>query len=116
MDSIDWANSSGEEVYPGISRQILQGEHQTLVRYVYAPGSRFPLHSHRQEQITAVISGEIEFTVGGETIKLQVGQAAVIPANMPHGARVIGESPVETLNALSPRRDEQPAPVRDTGS
>jgi quercetin dioxygenase-like cupin family protein len=116
MDVADWSDRPVDEVYPGITRQILQGERQTLVRYVYAPGSVFPVHSHPQEQITAVISGEIEFVIEGEPIVLRGGQAAVIPANMPHGARVVGASVVETFNALSPRRDDQPAPARETGS
>lgn len=112
MRAIAWSELPAEEVYPGISRQVLQGERQTMVRYVYLPGSVFPVHSHPQEQVTLIILGEIEFVVDGETSILRAGQAAVIPANMPHGARVIGSTMVETINALSPRRDDQPAPAR----
>jgi quercetin dioxygenase-like cupin family protein len=116
MESVTWSDVAAEEVYPGISRQVLQGERQTMVRYVYAPGSVFPVHSHPEEQVTVVVSGEIEFTIGGMPVVLRAGQAAVIPANMPHGAKVIGNVAVETFNALSPRRERQPAPPRETGN
>ena len=116
MESITWGDVPAEEVYQGITRQVLHGERQTMVRYVYAPGSVFPVHSHPEEQVTVVVSGEIEFTIDGVAVVLRGGQAAVIPANMPHGARVIGNVAVETFNALSPRRERQPAPARETGN
>ena len=109
MAVIDWSAEPAIEVYDGISRQVLNGERQTMVRYVYQPGAVFPVHSHSQEQITVVISGEIEFTVAGENMTLRAGQAAVIPAGIPHGARVVGDEIVETFNALSPRRESHPA-------
>jgi quercetin dioxygenase-like cupin family protein len=99
-----WASLPAEEVLPGILRQTVHGERQTLVRYWYAPGSVFPVHAHPEEQITAVLSGRIRFEVGGGTLDLGPGEVAVIPGGTPHGAVVVGEEPVETLNALSPRR------------
>jgi quercetin dioxygenase-like cupin family protein len=105
-----WKAIAAEEVYPGITRQTIDGERQTMVRYVYAPGSVFPLHSHPQEQITVVISGEILFTVGGEERLLGPGGVAVIPGGIEHGARVPGRETVETFNALSPRRETAPGP------
>lgn len=111
MTHINWNRAESEDVLPGITRQILNGDHQTLVRYVYQPGSVFPIHDHPQEQITVVISGKIEFDIAGEIVVLAAGEAAVIPGNTPHGARVIGDQVVETFNALSPRRNEHPAPI-----
>ncbi len=108
--AVNWNEIPSEEVYPGITRQTVQGERQTLVRYVYQPGSVFPVHQHPQEQITAVLSGAIEFTVAGETATLGTGDVAIIPGDTPHGARVTGNDIVETLNNMSPRRDQAPAP------
>ncbi|MCC6944713.1 MAG: cupin domain-containing protein [Thermomicrobiales bacterium] len=82
-----------------------------MVRYRYAPGSRFPLHSHPQEQVTLVISGSITFTVGGQEVVLGPGQVAVIPGGVEHGASVDGDAWVETFNAMSPRRDVAPGPA-----
>jgi quercetin dioxygenase-like cupin family protein len=115
MATIAWESIPATEVYPGIARQVVNGARQTMVRYVYQPGSIFPIHGHPEEQITVVVSGEIEFTVAGETITLGAGQVAVIPAGIPHGARVVGDQPVETFNALSPRRKQHPAPESNSG-
>jgi quercetin dioxygenase-like cupin family protein len=115
MAAVAWESIPATEVYPGITRQVVNGARQTMVRYVYQPGSVFPIHDHPEEQITVVVSGEIEFTVAGETITLSSGQTAVIPAGIPHGARVVGDLPVETFNALSPRREQHPAPDPTSG-
>ena len=103
-----WSDIPAEVVLPGITRQVIHGERQTLVRYVYAPGSVFPEHAHPQEQVTAVLSGEIAFTVAGERRVLRAGEVAVLPGGVPHGAEVVGDETVETLNSLSPRRDADP--------
>ena len=108
---MNWDQIPVEEVYAGITRQVIQGERQTLVRYVYQPKSIFPQHQHPQEQITAVLSGKIEFDVAGQRLVLGAGDVAVIPGDTPHGARVVGDVVVETLNNLSPRRDAGPGPA-----
>jgi quercetin dioxygenase-like cupin family protein len=92
----------------------LHGASQTLVRYVYQPGSVFPIHQHPEEQITVVLSGTIDFTVDGYPVVLSAGECALIPANTPHGATVTGSVVVETLNTMSPRRSAAPE-VGSTG-
>ena len=99
-----WADVPSETVLPGIDRQRIDGERMTIVRYVYAPGSVFPAHSHPEEQITAVLSGEIEFDVDGQLTQATAGSVILIPPNVVHGARVLGDQEVETLNVLSPHR------------
>lgn len=103
-----WDAIVPELVHPGVERQVVDGDRQTLVRYVYRPGAVFPVHSHPQEQITTVLSGGIRFEVDGVPILLGPGEVAVIPAGVPHGATVVGDETVETLNALSPRRERHP--------
>lgn len=104
----DWASIPTQDVLPGISRQVIHGDRQTMVRYVYAPGSIFPVHQHPEEQITVVVSGRIAFTVNGNRVELGPGGVAVLPGNVPHGAEVIGDVTVETFNAMSPRRSVSP--------
>ena len=106
---LSWAEVPAEVVGPGITRQVVHGTRQTMIRYVYAPGALFPVHAHPQEQVTLVMSGRIAFEVDGERIELGAGDLIVLPGGVPHGARVIGEEPVETFNALSPRREANPA-------
>lgn len=106
----NWADVPAEAIYPGISRQVVQGQRQTLVRYIYEPGAVFPLHSHPQEQVTLILSGQIEFEVAEGRFTYGPGDVVIIPENAPHGARVVGGVTVETINSLSPRRDTAPGP------
>ena len=105
---VRWSDQPAELVFSGIVRQTLHGERQTLVRYVYQPGAIFPVHQHPEEQITVVVTGRIRFDIAGATVELGPGEAAVIPANLPHGAVVVGDAVVETFNTLSPRRASAP--------
>jgi quercetin dioxygenase-like cupin family protein len=103
-----WSEVPAEEVLPGVMRQTVHGARQSVVRYRYAPGVSFPVHAHPEEQITAVLSGRLVFDVAGERRELGPGEVVVIPGGVPHGAAVAGSEPVETLNALSPRRSTGP--------
>jgi len=105
---VSWDDLPAETPLPGVTRWVIHGERQTFVRYRYAPGSVFPRHDHPEEQVTAVLSGEIEFDIDGDIRRLGAGEVAVLPGGVPHGARVVGDEPVETLNALSPRRAHSP--------
>jgi quercetin dioxygenase-like cupin family protein len=106
--AIDWSAIPVEHPRDGVARQTIHGANQTLVRYVYQPGSVFPEHSHPEEQITIILSGSIDFTVDGKPVTLSAGQSALIPANVPHGAVVTGPDVVETLNTMAPRRSSAP--------
>lgn len=106
----NWSEIPVEQVTEGVTRQVVQGKRQTMVRYVYSPGAVFPIHSHPQEQCTVVISGRIAFEIDGVTTELGPGGVLVIPGGVAHGARVIGDETVESFNALSPRRETSPLP------
>ena len=101
QEGICWQDVPADEALPGVVRQSVSGESFTVVRYTYQPGSVFPEHSHSEEQLTIVHSGEIEFTVGGETVLLKEGMLAVIPPGVPHGARVIGYVAVVSDNYIA---------------
>ncbi len=104
----NWDDVPVETVLPGITRAVVHGARQSLVRYRYEPGSVFPEHSHPQEQVTVVLSGRIAFEIGGMRRVFGPGDVAVIPGGVPHGAEVVGSEVVDTLNTLSPRRDDAP--------
>ncbi len=107
--SANWSGIPVETVLPGVTRQTVDGLRQTMVRYVYSPGSVFPVHSHPEEQCTIVISGRIQFEIDNVQTELGPGGILVIPGDVPHGARVLGDETVESFNALSPRRAVNPS-------
>ncbi|MCX7622661.1 MAG: cupin domain-containing protein [Thermomicrobium sp.] len=104
----DWSSIPEETPQPGVVRQTLHGERQTLVRYRYAPGAVFPVHVHPEEQVTVVLRGRLAFVVDDVEILGEAGTVVVIPGGVAHGARVVGEEEVETLNTFVPRRATAP--------
>lgn len=107
---MSWNDVTPEQVADGVTRQVVDGAQQTIVRYVYQPGAVFPRHYHPQEQVTVVLSGRIEFTIADEVVTLGPDDLVVIPGGVPHGARVLGDTVVESINTLSPRRTVHPDP------
>lgn len=63
-----------------------------------------PMHDHPHEQVTYVITGRFEFTVGDETTVLEPGMAAMIPGGVRHGGRTLTDCRVVDL--FSPARDD----------
>lgn len=107
VELLQWDDIPMETVNPSMRRQIITGELMTVARIYLKDGFLVPMHSHHNEQITQVISGVLQFRLGkdgDETIDVGPGQVIVIPANLPHEARVIGDV-VET-DMWAPRRDD----------
>jgi len=63
-----------------------------------------PMHEHPHEQLTFVIEGRFEFTVGDESTVLEPGTAALIPANVVHGGGTI--TACRVIDVFSPTRDD----------
>ncbi|MBA4136802.1 MAG: cupin domain-containing protein [Opitutus sp.] len=63
-----------------------------------------PIHQHPHEQVTYVISGRFQFTVGDETTILEPGMAALIPGNTPHGGTTLTD--VKVVDLFAPVREE----------
>ncbi|CAA9557733.1 MAG: hypothetical protein AVDCRST_MAG70-1419 [uncultured Thermomicrobiales bacterium] len=110
---ITWSDVPAEDAGPGVRRQVIHGGRHTMIRYVYSPGSTFASHAHPQEQVTVVLRGRIAFEIAGrdgglDRVEMGPGEVAVIPGGVAHGATVVGEETVETVNALTPRRDLAP--------
>ncbi len=107
VELLQWDDIPMETVNPSMRRQIITGELMTVARIYLEDGFLVPMHSHHNEQITQVISGVLKFRLGkdgDEVIDVGPGQVIVIPANLPHEARVVGDV-VET-DMWAPRRDD----------
>ena len=63
-----------------------------------------PMHNHPHEQVTYVMSGRFEFTVGDETTVLEPGMAALIPGGVTHGGRTL--TACRVVDLFSPARDD----------
>lgn len=80
-----------------------------------------PPHRHDFEEMFHVLAGELEVTFRGRTHRLRSGQTINIPANAPHGFRVVSSEPARFLCMCLPAGQEEffalvgePLPSRTT--
>jgi quercetin dioxygenase-like cupin family protein len=57
-----------------------------------------------QDQITHVLEGKLELTVGGETQVAEAGKIVVIPSNIKHSA--IALSTCKVIDVFNPVRED----------
>jgi len=92
-----------EEVYTGVRRRIVGAERMTLATYRFAPGGRFPRHSHAQEQVVLVQEGSITFASSTQTVTVTRDQVLVIPPGVSHEATA-GEDGAVLVSVVAPAR------------
>jgi unsaturated pyranuronate lyase len=92
-------------VAPGLVLQPLLGS-GVMVSFVrYEPGAEAPLHAHEEEQVFVVVDGEFDVTLGDETRRLKVGEAAVIPSWVPHRVTASDDGPAAQIDVFCPPRE-----------
>ncbi|MGV3607773.1 MAG: cupin domain-containing protein [Planctomycetaceae bacterium] len=92
-------------IFPGVDIYTLAGEKMMLSRVEFAPHAIVQPHSHPHEQMGMLISGELTFTIGGETRTLKPGEMWNIPGGVVHSA-VAGAEPVVALDFFHPVRED----------
>lgn len=70
----------------------------------FAAGALAAEHDHPHEQIVYIVSGELDFTVGGETRRVGPGDSMYVPSGVRHGAVSITDSVV--LDVFTPQRED----------
>jgi len=81
-------------------RRKLEQRGYRVTRYVYAPGTCFPAHSHTVDKIDAVLAGRFRLVMQGHSAVLEAGDAIEVPSGVVHSAAVIGATPVVSLDAV----------------
>ena len=93
------------EMTEGIGRRVGYLEGVMLTFFDFTPGAVIPVHQHPHQQISLVLEGALEFTLGDETQIIAAGEGGTVPPNTPHGARVL-ERPTRVLDAWHPVRED----------
>jgi quercetin dioxygenase-like cupin family protein len=99
-----WADMPQTPMTPQIRRRLVCGEKVMSVEFSLDKGAIIAEHKHPHEQITHIISGKIEFTVGDQKHVMGPGEVLHIPSNIPHSAVALED----TLNIeiFSPPRED----------
>lgn len=89
----------------GIVLRPVVGDRLNIQEVVLEPGATAPLHTHDEEQVGYVVSGEIDFTDGNETHRLKAGDFYYASSGTPHGATAL-EGGCVVIDAFSPPREQ----------
>ena len=92
-----------EDLGGGVTRKVLAhdgGLMQVEVRF--EEGAVGSMHSHPHEQLTYVLSGEFEFTIGGETQVVRAGDSMYKRSGVMHGCRCLKSGVL--LDTFTPQR------------
>jgi quercetin dioxygenase-like cupin family protein len=73
----------------------------SVVYFEIAPGHYLGTHTDSAEEIVLILSGTVEASLRDETGQLSAGQAALIPAMVPHGIRNIGDETARCVGFFS---------------
>jgi quercetin dioxygenase-like cupin family protein len=75
-----------EDLGNGVTRRILaHGGNMMAVEVNFDAGAIGPMHNHPHEQLTYVLSGEFEFTIGEEKRVVRAGDTLYKKPHIMHG-------------------------------
>ena len=106
MGPVNWGNLKKTKAREGVFRSVVSGQKVMMVMNEIQPSAEpFP-HSHSQEQILHITKGRAEVGVGDKTWILGPGDVIVVPPNVPHVLKVVGNEPVINIDVFSPIRED----------
>lgn len=94
-----------ENVADGLARKMgAYNDNLMVVEVHFEAGTTAPMHHHRHEQITYVMSGKFEFTVGDKTYVVGAGDSLYKQPNIEHGATCLESGTL--LDVFTPHRED----------
>jgi quercetin dioxygenase-like cupin family protein len=93
-----------KQLAPGLTGYYTHGENLSLGYVEIIAGSNLPVHQHVHEQITYIIEGQLDMTIGGKPCSLTAGMFYVIPSNVPHGA--VAATDCKVIDVFNPVRED----------
>ena len=92
------------ETAPQIYTAGFTGDNLMVTHLIFEAGAVGTLHAHPHEQMTVILRGEMEFTLGDERKVLKAGDVLAIPSNVTHGVVALTET--ELLDIFTPVRTD----------
>ena len=92
-------------IFPGVEIQTMAGQGIMLSRVSFEPDAVVLEHAHPHEQVGMLLSGNLEFTIGGITRTLGPGDQWRIPGGVRHHVKAVG-GPAVALDVFNPIRED----------
>jgi quercetin dioxygenase-like cupin family protein len=93
-----------KEPLSGFVGRFASGVTMTSVSWTIVAGAELPEHAHPHEQVSHVLEGEFEMTIGSETRRLGPGTVAFVSPNVPHSGRAVTNCRI--IDVFHPVRDD----------
>lgn len=104
MQYIQLATKQESTLFDGFFAKFVHSERMTMTFVRIEAGKRLPEHSHPNEQITTVLEGSLELTIGEETVVVRSGEVVVIPPDVLHSGKALTECRV--IDVFAPYRED----------
>ena len=98
-------NGSHHQIFPGVGIETVAGQRMMISVVNLEPESRVLDHAHPHEQMGYLVSGQLEFTIGGVTELLNPGDMWRIPGGVSHRVRAVGGHAV-AIDVFQPIRED----------
>ena len=92
-----------KEPMPGFFGKMVHGDSSSLAIWEIRKDATLPEHKHIHEQITYILEGELEMTIGGVKYLFTAGCVHVIPSMVPHSA--LARTDCKVIDSFAPARD-----------
>ena len=89
MPFIDTASLEVIERLPGWYGRYFHSSNMTFAHYTFAAGSKIHEHAHLNEEVWTVLEGELQVTVGSETIAARADCVAIVPPFTAHSVSAL---------------------------
>lgn len=99
-----WADIPGETINSTIVRKYITSDRVTVAQFELKQGGIVPRHSHENEQVTMVLSGALQFDVGGQRLTVRAGEVMQLPPGIEHEVHVLADAVV--IDVFSPVRQD----------
>lgn len=102
-----WDDMPKEQVSGMLERRLITGDRMMLAHVYLKQGCLVPMHQHENEQLTYILEGRLEFTIGADrsrTLVVGPGEVLFIPSNVPHEARALEDT--LDVDVFSPPRQD----------
>lgn len=104
MSFVNLEKVEEKEIVPGFRARFVHSTNNTMAFWRVEEGAALPEHSHPHEQMTTVLEGTFELTVGEVTKRIRSGEVVVVPPDVKHTGKAL--TTCRLLDVFYPVRQE----------